>query len=257
MASPHAVIGEVIGAIGAPDFLAATADSLRRFAGFDLAAILLHPDRGAPHILYDDFDRIGAGVPLLVNLQPAGRYLMDDLYRVTHRINPMLALPGAVRARDFAGTPADRIAALRPWLVAAPEEELGFRTTGWPEHQEELGLHLRGWGGTIEVGLYRERGRRLASDATLRTLEAMAIPIAAAFDRHRALAGDDRSVAASRRTRLSPRENHVCDLMLIGCSSDAIALRLGISRHTVKDHRKQIFRKLGIASLAELFASVH
>jgi len=29
----------------------------------------------------DDFDRIGAHVPLLVNLQPAGAYLMDDLYR--------------------------------------------------------------------------------------------------------------------------------------------------------------------------------
>lgn len=29
----------------------------------------------------DDFDRIGADVPLLVNLQPAGKYLMDDLQR--------------------------------------------------------------------------------------------------------------------------------------------------------------------------------
>ena len=29
----------------------------------------------------DDFDRIGADVPLLVNLQPAGRYLMEDLFR--------------------------------------------------------------------------------------------------------------------------------------------------------------------------------
>ncbi|CAN5557728.1 IlvD/Edd family dehydratase [soil metagenome] len=29
----------------------------------------------------DDFDRIGAEVPLLVNLQPAGKYLMDDLFR--------------------------------------------------------------------------------------------------------------------------------------------------------------------------------
>lgn len=28
----------------------------------------------------DDFDRIGAQVPLLVNLQPAGQYLMEDLY---------------------------------------------------------------------------------------------------------------------------------------------------------------------------------
>src|ERR1700734_2949394 len=29
----------------------------------------------------DDFDRLGASVPLLVDLAPAGRYLMDDLYR--------------------------------------------------------------------------------------------------------------------------------------------------------------------------------
>jgi dihydroxy-acid dehydratase len=29
----------------------------------------------------DDFDRIGAGVPLLVNLQPAGKFLMEDLFR--------------------------------------------------------------------------------------------------------------------------------------------------------------------------------
>ena len=29
----------------------------------------------------EDFDRIGSRVPLLVDLQPAGRFLMDDLYR--------------------------------------------------------------------------------------------------------------------------------------------------------------------------------
>jgi dihydroxy-acid dehydratase len=29
----------------------------------------------------DDFDRAGSSVPLLVNLQPAGRYLMEDLHR--------------------------------------------------------------------------------------------------------------------------------------------------------------------------------
>src|SRR5207342_856194 len=28
-----------------------------------------------------DFDRIGSSVPLLVDLQPAGRFLMDDFYR--------------------------------------------------------------------------------------------------------------------------------------------------------------------------------
>ena len=32
-------------------------------------------------VTLDDFDGIGQGVPLLVNLQPAGTFLMDDLYR--------------------------------------------------------------------------------------------------------------------------------------------------------------------------------
>jgi DNA-binding CsgD family transcriptional regulator len=53
---------------------------------------------------------------------------------------------------------------------------------------------------------------------------------------------------------LSAREREICDLLLRGCSSEAIGLRLNISRYTVKDHRKSIFRKLRVGSLAELFA---
>jgi DNA-binding CsgD family transcriptional regulator len=60
--------------------------------------------------------------------------------------------------------------------------------------------------------------------------------------------------ARSQGDTLSPREREICDLLLLGCSSAAIALRLGLSRHTVKDHRKSIFRKWRVGSLAELFA---
>jgi dihydroxy-acid dehydratase len=44
----------------------------------------------------DDFDRTGAGVPLLVDLQPAGRYLMEDFHRaggllaVLHEVQDLL-----------------------------------------------------------------------------------------------------------------------------------------------------------------------
>jgi dihydroxy-acid dehydratase len=44
----------------------------------------------------DDFDRVGSGVPLLVDLQPAGRFLMDDLHRagglhaVLHEVRDLL-----------------------------------------------------------------------------------------------------------------------------------------------------------------------
>ena len=41
----------------------------------------------------DDFDRTGAGVPLLVDLQPAGRYLMEDF----HRAGGLLAVLREVR----------------------------------------------------------------------------------------------------------------------------------------------------------------
>jgi dihydroxy-acid dehydratase len=41
----------------------------------------------------DDFDRIGAAVPLLVDLQPAGRHLMDDF----HRAGGLLAVLREVR----------------------------------------------------------------------------------------------------------------------------------------------------------------
>ena len=32
-------------------------------------------------LVQDDFDRTGADVPLLVDLQPAGRFLMEDFHR--------------------------------------------------------------------------------------------------------------------------------------------------------------------------------
>jgi dihydroxy-acid dehydratase len=41
----------------------------------------------------DDIDRIGAGVPLLVDLQPAGKHLMDDL----HRAGGLLAVLNQVK----------------------------------------------------------------------------------------------------------------------------------------------------------------
>ena len=44
-------------------------------------------------LVQDDFDRTGAGVPLLVDLQPAGRFLMEDL----HRAGGLLAVLREVR----------------------------------------------------------------------------------------------------------------------------------------------------------------
>ena len=57
----------------------------------------------------DDFDRSGAGVPLLVDLQPAGRFLMEDFHRaggllaVLREVRDLLDPDRADRHRPAAG----------------------------------------------------------------------------------------------------------------------------------------------------------
>lgn len=242
------VLTDIIGVIGERDFASNVAGALCRFAKFDLAAVIVHRSRNQSSILFENFNAIGH------------RDGLETYARKTYRFNPMLygVRNRAVRARDYRRLSAGFPESMRPHLLQAPQEELGFRTVGWPERQEEIGLYFPGWGGMVEIGLYRERGRRSAPIHVLRALSDLADPIGAAFGRHRVLGAAQRQVAAEARSirtsALTAREDQICELLLMGCSSDAIALRLSLSRHTVKDHRKNIFRKLAITSLAELFA---
>jgi DNA-binding CsgD family transcriptional regulator len=227
----YSVLAPIIGAIGADNFAAVTAGTLRSFLGFELTAVFVHRPAAEPAVLFDNFE---------------GRGGIANYIRFTHRINPMLTCAsGVCRARDFT---VDLGGAVVPHVELTADEELGFRTVGWPQRQEEVGLYLQSGAGLIELGFYRQRGRSAAPADKVGVLQALAAPIAAAFDRHYQLCAP-RHVGA-----LTAREREIYDLLLLGCSSAAIALRLDISRHTVKDHRKSIFRKLRVGSLAELFA---
>lgn len=233
----HYVLPHLIGAIGESDFAAVAAHELGRFLDFDLAALIVHRPTQRPAVLFDNFDRVGC------------RDGLANYVGFTHRINPMLApvpVAGACRARDFAVHDI-----VSSHVVMEAEEELGFRTIGWPRRMEEIALYIDAWGGVVELGFYRSRRRNEVSAAKLRALNELSAPVAAAFDRHHVLARRNRSDVLSV---LSAREREICALLLAGCSSHAIALRLDISRYTVKDHRKAIFRKLRVGSLAELFA---
>lgn len=238
----HSILPSLIGAIGERDFAAVAAHSLGRFLDFELAALIVHRPAQRPVVLFDNFDRVG------------GRDGIRNYVGFTHRINPMLArvpVAGACRARDFAEQVLPATENIGTHIIVAEDEELGFRTVGWPQRMEEIGLYIDAWGGVVELGFYRPRRRSRISAGKLRALNDLSAPIAAAFDRHGALTLRTMPAASSV---LSPREQEICALLLAGCSSHAIALRLDISRHTVKDHRKAIFRKLRVGSLAELFA---
>ena len=245
----QAILPRVIGAIGTKDFAAVTAGVLCEFLGFEATAVFFHRRTGAPAVVFDNFAAVEARVGI------------ENYIRFTHKINPMLARAGRAgvcRARDFALDPRDPCSdGVASYVELSSQEELGFRTVGWPQRQEEICLYCETCTGLVELGFYRKRGRSTAPANKIRALKALSEPIAAAFDRHEALVAYDRRMVREARSQpdtLSPREREICDLLLLGCSSAAIALRLGLSRHTVKDHRKRIFHKLRVGSLAELFA---
>lgn len=51
---------------------------------------------------------------------------------------------------------------------------------------------------------------------------------------------------------LSAREHEVMDLMVAGVPSKVMAQDLGISERTIEKHRKQVMKKMGVRSLAQL-----
>lgn len=53
-------------------------------------------------------------------------------------------------------------------------------------------------------------------------------------------------------SRLSPRERDVLEHLLDGHRVSTISQRLGVSEHTVRNHLKSMFRKLGVHSQPEL-----
>ncbi|MEM7068441.1 MAG: helix-turn-helix transcriptional regulator [Pseudomonadota bacterium] len=61
------------------------------------------------------------------------------------------------------------------------------------------------------------------------------------------------TLSIDRGEEISMREAEVATLIVQGHSSRAISLKLGISGHTVKVHRRNLYGKLGISSQSELF----
>ena len=239
MEATFQAITQIIRAVGHDEFPSIAAHALCELTSFELATIVVHHRRARPSLVFDNF------------ACSEGRTGLQNYLSITHRVNPVLrrfGKPGAVRASDYRSTSAPDLRT-SPYVRKTSEEELGFLTLGWPAGLEEIGLYFESIGGIVEFCVYRERARTSAPGQTLHALDSLCEPVAAAFDRHDAMMQSGIPCSG-----LSSREAQVTELMLQGCTSEAIALRLQISCHTVKDYRKQIFRKLGISSLAELFA---
>jgi FixJ family two-component response regulator len=75
-----------------------------------------------------------------------------------------------------------------------------------------------------------------------------------AIERSRAALAHQAELQALRQCHasLTPRERETMALVVCGLLNKQIAVRLGISEITVKAHRGQVMRKMGVDSLAEL-----
>lgn len=149
------------------------------------------------------------------------------------------------------------------------DEEIGYRTYGWPAGMEELVIAVElPQGKMAEISLHRPLQIGGFSDADCQLLRDIEPLIGAIYRRIWQNFEDARKPGPNGRDRnsldvflsdfgkgtLSARECEVAHMILKGHSSESISHQLNISVATVKTHRKNLYAKLGLSTQQELFS---
>lgn len=241
-----------IRAVGGPGFPAALEDALASLIPFRICMVFSYDGQGKPQSLHHNMATDVASI--VVQDYAAGPYLLDPFY-------------AEVRAGRREGV--FHLRELAPDSFFRSEYYLKhYRRTGI---RDEMGIPATVAGGaTAVVSIARtmedaffsraERARYADVAPVVRALmfahwgqsaSAFRAPSLSAATEPpqldtvlRRLAGD----------RLTGREIEVIGMILRGYSAAAIASGLDISEGTVKVHRKNAYRKLGISSQAQLFS---
>ncbi|TFH20323.1 MAG: LuxR family transcriptional regulator [Acidimicrobiales bacterium] len=83
-------------------------------------------------------------------------------------------------------------------------------------------------------------------------------PSSGPFRSHQGLDEDDLpTIAEPLPDSLSSRRHEVATAVLGGASVKDIAVQLGLSPHTIRNHLKVVYRQLGVSSRAELQRRFH
>lgn len=150
-----------------------------------------------------------------------------------------------------------------------------------PEFRQELAILGSQDGSLYYTSFYKKQSEEKFSKREVDTMRSVASVIVKLLHRHRqvrhlidpaeaaehtfsSMKSEDsrekilrhlQKVLASGRQKLSAREAEVCAAIILGYSTEAIALNLSISANTVATHRKRAYSKLGISSQNELFSN--
>ncbi len=248
-------IGPMIGGGGTGDDEAGGVfcSLMRSLVTFDYAVIFAYREKERPIDLYSTFTPEEHVV--FVSLYQAGPFLLDPFYHAAREPKP-----GVWRMRELA---PDR-------FFSSEYFRSYYTQTGLAE---EIGFFIvLEEGITVVLSLMRREGSGVFSGPEFALLK-KAEPMVAGLVQHAwsdlgrrfdaALAKSTRGGRKSahpaadrvwRNLNLTEREASIIELVLQGHSSESIGLRLGISTGTVKVHRRNVYRKLGISSQTQLLS---
>ncbi len=256
-----ALFKALVPAISGPGGDAETGDTFRRIMAsltrFDHVVIFAYRGSEAPIELYSTFDPEGKVV--YVTLYQAGPYLLDPFYHTARERRA-----GLFRMRELAPDRFFSSEYYRSYYMQTRlAEEIGFFVPLDGEVTVVLSLMRKEKTGAFPAGEL----------ALLRKAEPMVAALVSRnwTDLERRFEAERQKV--SRRSRkaggpkpaeeptelwrglkLTSREIAIIDLVLQGHSSESIGLKLNISTGTVKVHRRNVYRKLGISSQTQLLS---
>lgn len=225
----------------------------RALVVFDHVVVFGYRGDARPLDLFSTFDP--RDYVVFVAKYQEGPYLLDPFFRAASEPRP-----GFWRMRDLA---PDRFFSSEYYRSYYVETQLA----------EEVGFFVPLAGGaSVVVSLMRRRASGAFPARALALLKSLE-PLVAALvtERWGALAsrfdggasrrsGPDATPAAAspssvwRDLNLTSREAAVVELVLQGHSSESIARRLDVATGTVKVHRRNVYRKLGISSQTQLLS---
>ncbi|WP_234423607.1 helix-turn-helix transcriptional regulator [Tateyamaria sp. Alg231-49] len=244
------LLAKIISYQGDERFSQALSDWLETIVPFDNITVLAYFSARQPKMLFAKANRKSVHANF-ENVYMAGAYLLDPFYD----LHISRAPAGVYRLNDIAPDQFHRNRYFRDYYSnTSLTDELAF--VSYPAK-----------GTSVHVCLGRDASSNSRFSARqIAATQRVAPVVLALIERHWSeLDASDgsqeddiearliRALGSEHDVWLSPRQAEVGLMILRGHSSMSIALKLAISPETVKVFRKQLYRKCGISSQAELF----
>jgi DNA-binding CsgD family transcriptional regulator len=241
-----AAFAPVVAALGGMSFASELVAALNRSVPVDHVCLMRFADRIRPPVLESASWRGGDHVGEVQQAYLAGLYKRD----------PNLELPGKEGVSVHL-------------LACNSVADEGYRAACYerPGLLQRLTVASVDAGQLLALNLYRLDSTGAFSRKELEQVDALAPLLAALASRHVVTLGmqlrsrdrGDRIDAFSARLHaisgsLTPREREVLARVMLGMTSQGIALDLGVGLNTVLTYRKRGYARLGVTGQAELFA---